>query len=128
MIKILVIEDSQSQRELITLHLENNHYQVISTDNAEDGMELAAKQQPDLIITDITMDGINGFELSRLLKAYPDTTQIPIIACTARDRDLDRFWGQKQGIEIYLTKPYSEAELINAIEQIIPKHELDEKK
>jgi two-component system, chemotaxis family, response regulator PixH len=128
MTTILVIEDSQSQRELLILHLENNHYQVISTDNAEDGMELAAKQQPDLIITDITMDGINGFELCRLLKAYPDTAQIPIIACTARDRDLDRFWGQKQGIDIYLTKPYSEAELIEAIEQIRPKHESDEKR
>ena len=57
--KVLVVEDSQSERELITLYLEKNNYQVIAANNAEDGMELAAKQQPDVIITDITMEGIN---------------------------------------------------------------------
>jgi two-component system, chemotaxis family, response regulator PixH len=117
--KILVVEDSQSERELITLYLENNNYQVISANNAEDGMELAAKQKPDVIITDITMEGINGFEFCRLLKVYPDTAQIPIIACTARDRDLDRLWGQKQGIDVYITKPYSEEDLIKAIKSIV---------
>jgi two-component system, chemotaxis family, response regulator PixH len=117
--KILVIEDSQSERDLITLYLEKNNYQVISASNAADGMELAANQQPDVIITDITMEGINGFEFCRLLKGYPDTEKIPIIACTARDRDLDRLWGKKQGIDIYITKPYSEAEIIKAIESAI---------
>jgi two-component system, chemotaxis family, response regulator PixH len=117
--KILIVEDSQSERELITLYLENNNYQVISANNAEDGMELAAKQQPDVIITDITMEGINGFEFCRLLKVYPDTEKIPIIACTARDRELDRLWGQKQGIDLYITKPYSQEELIKAIESVI---------
>ena len=117
--KILVVEDSQSERELITLYLQNNNYQVISANNAEDGMELAAKQKPDVIITDITMEGINGFEFCRLLKVYPDTEKIPIVACTARDRDLDRLWGQKQGIDFYMTKPYTEADLIKAIEAVL---------
>ncbi len=116
--KILIIEDSQSERELMTLYLERNNYQVISTDNAADAMELAAKEKPDAIVTDITMEGVNGFELCRLLKVYPDTQNIPIIACTARDRDLDRMWGQKQGIEIYITKPYSEEDIINAIKSV----------
>jgi two-component system, chemotaxis family, response regulator PixH len=118
MTKILVVEDSQSEMELITLFLENNGYQVISANNAEDGMELAAKEKPDVIITDITMDGINGFEFCRLLKVYPDTQQIPIVACTARDRDLDRMWGQKQGIDVYITKPYSSEELVNAVKSL----------
>ncbi len=117
--KILVVEDSQSERDLIALYLEKNNYQVISANNAEEGMELAAKQKPDVIITDITMDGINGFEFCRLLKVYPDTSQIPVIACTARDRELDRRWGQKQGIDFYITKPYSEQDLINAIEKLL---------
>jgi two-component system, chemotaxis family, response regulator PixH len=116
--KILVVEDSQSERELITLYLEKNNYQVIAASNAEDGMELAAKQQPDAIVTDITMEGINGFEFCRLLKVYPDTEKIPVIACTARDRELDRMWGQKQGIDLYITKPYSQEELIKAIESV----------
>jgi two-component system, chemotaxis family, response regulator PixH len=117
--KILIVEDSQSERELITLYLERNSYQVISTNNAADAMELAAKEKPDAIVTDITMEGVNGFELCRLLKVYPDTQHIPIIACTARDRDLDRMWGQKQGIEIYITKPYSEEEIVKAIESVV---------
>ncbi len=116
--KILVVEDSQSERDLITLYLEQSGYQVISTNNASAGMELAANEKPDVIITDITMEGVNGFEFCRLLKVYPDTEQIPIIACTARDRDMDRFWGQKQGIDVYITKPYSQADIINAIESV----------
>jgi two-component system, chemotaxis family, response regulator PixH len=119
--KVLVVEDSQSERELITLYLEQNNYQVIAANNAEDGMELAAKQQPDVIITDITMEGINGFEFCRLLKVYPDTEKIPVIACTARDRELDRMWGQKQGIDLYITKPYSQEELVQAIESVTSK-------
>jgi two-component system, chemotaxis family, response regulator PixH len=106
MTKVLVVEDSKSEM-------------VISAVNAEEGMELAAKQQPDVIITDITMEGINGFEFCRLLKVYPDTEKIPVIACTARDRDLDRFWGQKQGIDVYITKPYSPEDLVNAIESVL---------
>jgi two-component system, chemotaxis family, response regulator PixH len=117
--KVLVVEDSQSERELITIYLKKNNYQVISANNAEEGMELAAHQKPDVIITDITMEGINGFEFCRLLKVYPDTEQIPVIACTARDRELDRLWGQKQGIDFYITKPYSEEDLINAIESVV---------
>ena len=118
MTKVLVVEDSQSEMELMTLYLKNNGYEVISANNATDGMELAAGQKPDVIITDITMDGINGFEFCRLLKVYPDTEKIPIVACTARDRNLDRMWGQKQGIDVYITKPYSQADLINAIKSV----------
>jgi two-component system, chemotaxis family, response regulator PixH len=117
--KILVVEDSKSERDLITIYLESNHHTVISANNATDGMELAAAEKPDVIITDITMDGVNGFEFCRLLKVYPDTAKIPIIACTARDRDLDRFWGQKQGIDVYITKPYSQEEIINAINSVV---------
>jgi two-component system, chemotaxis family, response regulator PixH len=116
--KVLVVEDSQSERELITLYLEENNYQVVAASNAEDGMELAAKEQPDAIVTDITMEGINGFEFCRLLKVYPDTEKIPVIACTARDREMDRMWGQKQGIDLYITKPYSQEELVKAIESV----------
>ena len=119
MLKILVVEDSPSEIELISLYLNKDGYQVITATNATDGMELAAHQQPDVIITDITMDGINGFEFCRLLKAYPDTQRIPVIACTARDRDLDRLWGQKQGVDVYITKPYSQQDITNAVESIL---------
>jgi two-component system, chemotaxis family, response regulator PixH len=121
MTKILVVEDSRSEIELLTLYLENSGYEVISANNAEQGMELAAKEKPDVIVTDITMDGISGFEFCRLLRVYPDTEHIPIIACTARDRDLDRFWGQKQGIDIYITKPYTQEQITNAIQSLIDK-------
>ncbi len=119
MTKVLVVEDSESELKLIKLYLEKHNYQVIAATNAEEGMTLAAEQQPDVIITDITMAGVSGFEFCRLLKVYPDTSQIPVIACTARDRDLDRLWGQKQGIDVYLTKPYEQVDLVKAIESVI---------
>jgi two-component system, chemotaxis family, response regulator PixH len=119
MIKILVVEDSQSEMDLMSLYLKDYGYEVISANNATDGMELAAKEKPNAIVTDITMDGINGFEFCRLLKVYPDTENIPVIACTARNRDLDRFWGQKQGIDVYITKPYSQDDIVKAIESVL---------
>jgi two-component system, chemotaxis family, response regulator PixH len=118
MVKILVVEDTPSEMQLMTLYLRDNGYQVVSANNAKDGLELVTKEKPDIVITDVVMEGMNGFEFCRTLKKNPDTENIPVIACTSRDQDLDKLWGKKQGVNAYVTKPYSQEEIINAVKSV----------
>jgi two-component system, chemotaxis family, response regulator PixH len=118
MVKILVVEDTPSEMQLMTLYLRDNGYQVVSANNAKDGLELVTKEKPDIVITDVVMEGMNGFEFCRTLKKNPDTENIPVIACTSRDQDLDKLWGKKQGVNAYVTKPYSQEEIISAVKSV----------
>ena len=118
MVKILVVEDTPSEMQLMTLYLKDNGYQVVSADNAKDGLSLVTKEKPDIVITDVVMEGMNGFEFCRTLKKNPDTEKIPVIACTSRSQDLDKLWGKKQGVDVYITKPYSQEDIINAVKSV----------
>ena len=118
MVKVLVVEDTPSEMKLMTLYLKDNGYQVISADNAKDGLNLVDKEKPDVVITDVVMEGMNGFEFCRTLKKNPDTSKIPVIACTSRDQDLDKLWGKKQGVDVYVTKPYSQDDIVNAVKSV----------
>jgi two-component system, chemotaxis family, response regulator PixH len=118
MVKILVVEDTPSEMQLMTLYLKDNGYQVISADNAKDGLELVTKEKPDVVITDVVMEGMNGFEFCRVLKKNPETEQIPVIACTSRSQNLDKIWGKKQGVDVYVTKPYSQEDIIDAVKSV----------
>lgn len=118
MVKVLVVEDTPSEMQLMTLYLKDNGYQVVSANNAKDGLELVDKEKPDVVITDVVMEGMNGFEFCRTLKKNPDTENIPVIACTSRNQDLDKLWGKKQGVNVYLTKPYSQEDIIQAVKSV----------
>ncbi len=115
MVKILIVEDTPSQMQLMTLYLRDNGYQIVSANNAKDGLALVTTEKPDLVITDVVMEGMNGFEFCRTLKKNPETEKIPVIACTSRDQDLDKLWGKRQGVDAYVTKPFSQEEIINAV-------------
>jgi two-component system, chemotaxis family, response regulator PixH len=118
MVKVLVVEDTPSEMKLMMLYLKDNGYQVVSADNAKDGLSIVDKEKPDVVITDVVMEGMNGFEFCRTLKKNPDTSKIPVIACTSRDQDLDNLWGKKQGVDVYVTKPYSQEDIIKAVKSV----------
>jgi two-component system, chemotaxis family, response regulator PixH len=118
MVKILVVEDTPSEMQLMTLYLKDNGYQVISANNAKDGLDLVNSEKPDVVITDVVMEGMNGFEFCRVLKKNPETEQIPVIACTSRSQNLDKMWGKKQGVDVYVTKPYSQEDIIDAVKSV----------
>jgi two-component system, chemotaxis family, response regulator PixH len=118
MVKVLVVEDTPSEMKLMMLYLKDNGYQVVSADNAKDGLSIVDKEKPDVVITDVVMEGMNGFEFCRTLKKNPDTSKIPVIACTSRDQDLDKLWGKKQGVDVYVTKPYSQEDIIKAVKSV----------
>ncbi len=119
MVKVLVVEDTPAQMELITLYLKNNGYSVFTANNAKDGLVMIEQENPDVVVTDVVMEGMNGFEMCRAIKKNPATEKIPVIACTSRNTDLDRMWGMKQGVDAYLGKPFTSEELIRAVKSVV---------
>ncbi|MBV5260833.1 response regulator [Synechococcus moorigangaii CMS01] len=126
MSRILVVEDSISQREMISELLKSNG---ILVDVASDGVEAletlsqmaknAAETLPNLIVLDIVMPRMNGYELCRRLKSDPKIQHIPIVMCSSKGEEFDRYWGMKQGADAYIAKPFQPAELIGTIKQLL---------
>lgn len=112
---VLVVEDTPSEMELMSYYLREAGYQVISASSGKEGLERAIAQQPDVIVTDVVMPGISGYELCRKLKRTPETQAVPVVICSSKKQNIDRLWGMRQGAKAYLTKPYTKDELTEAI-------------
>jgi twitching motility two-component system response regulator PilH len=118
MITVLVVEDTISEQQLITLYLQEAGYKVINANDGKDAISKVNDQKPDVVVTDVVMPGMNGFELCRSLKKNPDTQKLPVIACTSKNQELDRLWGMKQGVDVYVTKPFTREEIVRAIRSV----------
>ena len=112
MARILLIEDSPTDRAVFTQWLEKAGHEVLATDNAEDGLQLARSQAPQLVLMDVVLPGMSGFQATRALSRDPDTQGIPIIICTSKSNETDRIWGLRQGAREYLVKPVKPEELL----------------
>jgi twitching motility two-component system response regulator PilH len=117
--KVLIVDDMKSERDLISSYLESAGYFVTTAENGEQALEMAKRDQPDIIVTDLVMPQITGLELCRLLKKEAATAAIPIVACTTKDRQVDQTWAKKQGVNAYVVKPCSKEELINAVQSAL---------
>ncbi|KOP27328.1 chemotaxis protein CheY [Hapalosiphon sp. MRB220] len=115
---ILIVEDSPSELELMSHYLRESGYNVIKTSSAKEGLEQAISQQPDVIVTDVVMPGMSGFELCRSLKKNPATQKVPIVICSSKNQEIDRLWAMRQGADAYLTKPYTREQLLRAIKSV----------
>ncbi len=115
---ILIVEDSPSELELMSYYLTESGYNVIPTTGAKEALEKALLQQPDVIVTDVVMPGMSGFELCRYFKKNPATQKVPIVICSSKNQEIDRLWAMKQGADAYLTKPYTREQLIRAIKSV----------
>lgn len=115
MSKVLVVDDSISELELISKYLRQGGYTVIMATDAQEALNKALAQKPDAVVTDLVMPGMNGLELCRSLKAHPETQKLPVVACTSKTQDIDRFWAMKQGINVYVTKPFTQEQITNAV-------------
>ncbi len=113
--KILVVEDEDDIRELIAFNLELNNMEVFKAKNGEDGIEIAEKEHPDIVILDLMLPGIDGFDVCRHLKKNTATRDITIIMLTARSEDPDVVTGLEIGADDYITKPFSPRILIARI-------------
>lgn len=116
---VLVVEDTLSELELISHYLRDSGYNVIIATDAKEALNKAVNQKPDAVVTDVVMPGMSGFELCRKLKNNPATGQVPIIICSSKNQEIDRFWGIKQGADVYVTKPFTREELIRAVKSVM---------
>lgn len=112
---VLVVEDGPSEMELMSHYLRSEGYSVIVALTAKEGLDKAITQKPDVIVTDVVMPGISGFELCRKLKRTPETQMVPVVICSSKKQNIDRLWGMRQGANAYLTKPYTRDELIQTV-------------
>jgi DNA-binding response OmpR family regulator len=110
--KILIIEDDRDIVEMLEYNLKEEGYETISALNGEQGIELAGKERPDLIILDIMLPIIDGFEVCRILKNHDRVSHIPIIILSAKSQETDKVVGLELGADDYVTKPFSPRELI----------------
>jgi twitching motility two-component system response regulator PilH len=115
---ILVVEDTPSELELISKFLREGGYTVIQATSAKEALTKAIERRPDIIVTDVIMPEMSGFELCRSLKNNPDTENLPIIICSSKNQDIDRLWGMKQGADAYVTKPFTSEQLIRAVRSV----------
>ncbi len=115
---ILIVEDSPSEMALISYYLQESGYNVIKATGAKEGLEKALAQKPDVIVTDVVMPGMSGFELCRHLKKNPETEKVPIVICSSKNQEIDRLWGMRQGADAYVTKPFTREQLLRAIKSV----------
>ncbi|MEN1926020.1 response regulator [Luteimonas qiangzhengi] len=119
MARILLIEDSPTDTAVLTQLLERNSHQVLVSSSAEDGIVLCKREQPDLVIMDIVLPGMNGFQATRALSRDTETDHIPVVIVSTKGMETDRAWGMRQGARGYLVKPPAEAELIETINGLL---------
>ncbi|HHC71353.1 MAG TPA: response regulator [Thiotrichales bacterium] len=119
MARVLIVDDSPTEIHVLKSILEKNGYDVVSATSADSGIALAKSEQPDLILMDIVMPGMNGFQATRQLSKAPETASIPVIIVTTKDQETDRVWGLRQGAKDYITKPVEEAELVSKIRAVL---------
>lgn len=119
MSKILIVDDSPTEIHVLSTILESNGYQVVTAESGESGVSVAKAELPDLVLMDVVMPGLNGFQATRQLKKDPATSHIPVVIVTTKDQETDKIWGMRQGAKDYLTKPVEEGNLINTIQAIL---------
>jgi twitching motility two-component system response regulator PilH len=115
---VLVVDDSPTDTHVISEMLQKHGYSVITASSGEEGIETARAQKPDLVIMDVVMPGMSGFEATRAISRDTETGGIPVIICTTKDQETDKAWGLRQGAKDYVVKPVQEAELIAKISAI----------
>lgn len=119
MTHILIVDDSPTETHILSTMLEKNGFSVITAENGDASVSKAKEEKPDLILMDVVMPGMNGYEASREISADPETSAIPIIIVSSKNQETDRMWGLRQGAKDYIGKPAQEDELLGKINALI---------
>ncbi|MBD3609972.1 MAG: response regulator [Gammaproteobacteria bacterium] len=119
MAHILIVDDSPTEIHVIKSILEKTGHEVSFATNGEEGVSKTKEIMPDLVLMDVVMPGLNGFQATRELSKTPETAEIPVIIVTTKDQESDRVWGLRQGAKEYVTKPVEEAELMAKVSALI---------
>lgn len=116
--KVLVVDDSPTERFYLVDILQRHGFATDTAVDGEEGMAKAKAGRPDLILMDVVMPGVNGFQVTRMLARDAETKDIPVIMCTSKGQETDRVWGMRQGAVAYLVKPIDAVDLLDKIKHL----------
>ena len=119
MATVLVVEDSRTDLQIISRCLQQGGLDILTAQSGEEALSKIGNHKPDIIILDIVLPGCSGFQVCRELKEAAETSKIPIILCSTKSSQMDRFWGMKQGADAYLPKPIDQEEFVYTVKQLI---------
>jgi two-component system, chemotaxis family, response regulator PixH len=115
----LIVDDVQTDLMILTSYLETLGWRVIAAVNGEEALNYLNSHQPDIVFLDVVLPGRSGFEICRTIKSQVATQKIPVVMCSTKNTDMDRFWGLKQGADLYLTKPVTRHDFAEVIQKLV---------
>ena len=119
MARILIVDDSPSQLLGMKRIVEKLGHEALVAEDGAAGVEAAKAHLPDLILMDVVMPNLNGFQATRAITKDAATAQIPVVLVTTKDQETDKVWGMRQGAKAYITKPFSELQLVEVINSLL---------
>ncbi|NLM35920.1 MAG: response regulator transcription factor [Clostridiales bacterium] len=117
--KILVVDDEDNILELLKFNLENNSYKVVTASNGDEALKLARSEEPNLILLDLMLPGLDGYELCKEIRRDVNLSHTPIIMITAKSEELDKILGLELGADDYITKPFSIREMLARVKAVL---------
>ena len=119
MTTILLVEDTMTEAAIIGGTLRKEGFEIIQATSSEEAKVKLTQLKPALIVLDVVLPGESGFELCRELKEHANTASIPVVMCSTKNSEMDKFWGMKQGAAAYLTKPINPEDLVRTVKLLI---------
>lgn len=117
--KVLIVDDSETERKIIASAISKLDVEIIEATDGDEGIEMSKNHKPDLIIMDVVMPKLNGFNALRAISRDADTSGIPVIICSSKDQPTDVAWGKIQGAKEYVTKPINAKDLLAKVKTVL---------
>lgn len=119
MAKVLIVDDSPTEVHVLQSLLEKNGHEVVVANSGEEGIVVAKETLPDVVLMDVVMPGMNGFQATRQLSKQAETAHIPVIIVTTKDQETDKVWAKRQGATDYIVKPVQEKALVEHLKTVL---------
>lgn len=119
MTTVLIVDDSSTLREMISGLLLKAGMTVVEAKDGVEAQTMIEGHPPDLVVLDIVMPNMNGYELCRWMKSTEETSKIPVIICSSKGEEFDRYWGMKQGADAYIAKPFRPSDMLDTVKQLL---------
>jgi twitching motility two-component system response regulator PilH len=119
MAKVLIVDDSMTQRQLMSRVLEQFGLTVLVATDGIEAWDQLQHVHPDIVVLDIIMPRMNGYEVCRKIKTDPAMQNLPVVMCSSKTEEFDRYWGMKQGADAYIAKPFQAKELLSTIQKLL---------
>jgi twitching motility two-component system response regulator PilH len=116
---VLIVDDSSALREMIAGLLIKAGMNILEAKDGAEAQQKIDASPPDLVVLDIVMPNMNGYELTRWIKSNPKTKDVPVVICSSKGEEFDRYWGMKQGADAYIAKPFRPNEMVETVKQLL---------